>query len=83
MLIVNIYLLNKDIIFLMNYIIDVLNVTLLNINILRQIARRRRRRMLQPEKEASRKYVISFDNNYLLRGIMKSLDEKGFLPIKD
>lgn len=49
----------------------------------RQISRLKSRKMLQPEKEGSRKYVIRFDNNYLLRGIMKSLDEKGFLPIKD
>lgn len=49
----------------------------------RQIARLKKRKMLQPEKEGSRKYVIRFDNNYLLRGIIKSLDEKGFLPIKD
>ena len=49
----------------------------------RQIARLKSRKMLRPEREGSRKYVIRFDNNYLLRGIMKSLDEKGFLPIKD
>ena len=49
----------------------------------RQIARLKNRKMLQPEREGSRKYLIRFDNNYLLRGIMKSLDEKGFLPIKD
>lgn len=49
----------------------------------RQIARLKNKKMLQPEKEGSRKYVIRFDNNYLLRGIIKSLDEKGFLPIKD
>lgn len=49
----------------------------------RQIARLRKRKMLQPEKEGARKYVVRFDNNYLLRGIIKSLDEKGFLPIKD
>lgn len=49
----------------------------------RQIGRLKKRKMLQPEKEGSRKYVIRFDNNYLLRGIIKSLDEKGFLPIKD
>ncbi|MDP2853578.1 MAG: Fic family protein [Smithellaceae bacterium] len=49
----------------------------------RQIARLKKKKMLQPEKEGSRKYVIRFDNNYLLRGIIKSLDEKGFLPIKD
>jgi Fic family protein len=49
----------------------------------RQIARLKNRKMLQPDRVGSRKYVIRFDNNYLLRGIMKSLDEKGFLPIKD
>jgi hypothetical protein len=26
---------------------------------------------------------LRFDNNYLLRGIIKMLDEKGFLPIRD
>lgn len=49
----------------------------------RQIARLKKRKMLQPEKEGSRKYVIRFDNNYLLRGIIKCLGEKGFLPVKD
>ena len=49
----------------------------------RQIARLKNRKMLQPESENSRKYVIRFDNNFLLRGIMKSLDEKGFLPIRN
>lgn len=49
----------------------------------RQIARLRDRKMLQPEKEGSRKYIIRFDNNYLLRGIIKFLGEKGFLPVKD
>ena len=49
----------------------------------RQISRLKEKKMLQPERENSRKYVIRFDNNFLLRGIIKSLDEKGFLPIKD
>ncbi len=49
----------------------------------RQIARLKKKKMLQPEKEGARKYVIRFDNNYLLRGIIKTLDEKGFLPVKD
>ena len=39
--------------------------------------------MLEPEKEGARKYMISFNNNFLLRGIITSLGEKGFLPIKD
>lgn len=33
--------------------------------------------------EKSRKYVVRFDNNFLLRSVMKMLDEKGFLPIQD
>lgn len=28
-----------------------------------------------------RKYVLSFDNNYLIRSIIKALGEKGFLSI--
>jgi Fic family protein len=34
-------------------------------------------------KQKVRTYSISFDNNYLIRGIMKSLDDNDFLPIKD
>jgi len=41
------------------------------------------KKMLVPITEGSRKYTIRFDNNYLLRGIINSLDEKGFLPVKD
>jgi len=39
--------------------------------------------MLQPESPKARKYVIKFGNNVLLRGIIKFLGEKGFLPVKD
>lgn len=49
----------------------------------RQIKRLIDKKMLQPEKDKTRKYVIRFDNNYLLRGIIKTLGEKGFLPIKE
>jgi hypothetical protein len=49
----------------------------------RQIRKLIDKKMLVPEKEGARKYVIRFDNNYLLRGIIKSLGEKGFLPIQD
>ena len=49
----------------------------------RQIRKLIDKKMLIPEKEGGRKYVIRFDNNYLLRGIIKSLGEKGFLPIRD
>lgn len=49
----------------------------------RQIKRLIEKRMLIPENVGVRKYIIRFDNNFLLRGIMKALDEKGFLPIRD
>ncbi len=49
----------------------------------RQIRRLVDKKMLIPEKEGKRKYVIRFDNNYLLRGVINVLGEKGFLPIQD
>ncbi len=49
----------------------------------RQIRKLVDKKMLVPEKEGKRKYVIRFDNNYLLRGIIHSLGEKGFLPVNN
>ncbi|HBL74521.1 MAG: cell filamentation protein Fic [Bacteroidetes bacterium GWF2_42_66] len=49
----------------------------------RQIRKLIDKKMLIPEKEGARKYVIRFDNNYLLRGIIKALGEKGFLPVHE
>jgi Fic family protein len=49
----------------------------------RQIRKLIEKKMLMPESEGKRKYVLRFDNNYLLRGVIKILDEKGFLPVKD
>lgn len=49
----------------------------------RNIARLKDKKMLMPVEEGTRKYVIRFDNNFLLRGIIKLLGDKGFLPIKD
>jgi Fic family protein len=54
-----------------------------NAIISRQIKKLIDKKMLIPEKEGARKYIIRFDNNFLLRGIIKSLGEKGFLPIKE
>jgi len=54
-----------------------------NAIISRQIKKLIEKKMLEPEKEGARKYMISFNNNFLLRGIITSLGEKGFLPIKD
>ncbi len=49
----------------------------------RQIRKLIDKKMLIPENERARKYVIRFDNNFLLRGIIHALGEKGFLPVKD
>ncbi len=49
----------------------------------RQIKKLIDKKMLIPETKSIRKYVLRFDNNYLLRSVIKMLDEKGFLPIKD
>jgi Fic family protein len=49
----------------------------------RQIRKLIDKKMLVPEKEGTRKYVLRFDNNYLLRSVIKSLGEKGFLPVRD
>jgi len=49
----------------------------------RQIRRLIDKKMLIPIREGKRTYVLRFDNNYLLRGVINSLGEKGFLPIRD
>lgn len=49
----------------------------------RQIRRLIDKKMLIPIREGKRTYVLRFDNNYLLRGVINSLGEKGFLPIHD
>ena len=37
--------------------------------------------MLMPEKGSSRKYVLRFENSYLLRGVIEMLDKNNFLPV--
>jgi Fic family protein len=49
----------------------------------RNIGRLRNKKMLMPIEEGTRKYVIRFDNNFLLRVIIKLLGNKDFLPIKE
>jgi len=39
--------------------------------------------MIIPEQSNSRKYIIRFDNNYLLRSIIETLGKNGFLPLYD
>jgi Fic family protein len=48
----------------------------------RQIRRLREMRMLIPVRENSRKYILKFDNNFLLRGIMHAMDQEGLLPVR-
>lgn len=47
----------------------------------RYIGKLRDKEMLKPITEGARKYIIRFDNNFLLRGIIQQLGVKGFLPI--
>jgi Fic family protein len=54
-----------------------------NAEVSRQIKRLIEKKMISPEKDGTRKYVIRFDNSYLLRSIIKSLGDKGFLPVRD
>jgi Fic family protein len=49
----------------------------------RQIRRLLDKKMLIAEKEGARKYVLRFDNSYLLRSIITVLGAKGFLPLRD
>jgi len=49
----------------------------------RQIKKLIDQKMLIQEKEGGRKYVLRFDNSYLLRSIIQLLGNKGFLPVWD
>jgi len=51
--------------------------------ITRTINRLKDRNLLIADGENVRKYVVRFDNNFLLRSVMRILDEKGFLPLQD
>lgn len=48
----------------------------------RMIRKLKDKKMLQAREKGSRKYVLRFDNNYLLRGIIDMLDKEKFLPIQ-
>jgi len=54
-----------------------------NAEVSRQIKRLIDKKMISPEKDGTRKYILRFDNSYLLRSIIKSLGDKGFLPVLD
>ncbi len=55
----------------------------LSAEISRNIRNLREKKLLTPEKDNTRKYTISFENKNYLKGIIKALDENGFLPIKN
>ena len=44
------------------------------------IGKLKEKKMLSPIQENGRTYCICFQNNYLLRGFIKALGDKGFLP---
>ncbi len=41
------------------------------------------KKMLIPEEEGARRYILMFQNNHLLRGVIHLLDIEGFLPVND
>lgn len=49
----------------------------------KQIKKLTEKKMLRPEEKGKRKYLLSFDNSYLLRIIIKILGNKSFLPIRE
>ncbi len=49
----------------------------------KQIKKLTEKKMLRPEEPGKRKYVLSFDNSYLLRIVIKILAVKKFLPIHE
>jgi Fic family protein len=49
----------------------------------RMIRKLRENKMLEPEPDNSRKYHISVTNNFLIRGVIKKLEEKGFIPLQE
>jgi len=49
----------------------------------RVISKMKKSRLIIPIIPNGRKYVISFSNNFLLRGIVDSLAREGFIPLKE
>ena len=52
-------------------------------DISRLIRQLKSKKMIISIPKQSRKYTLSFDNNYLLRGVITALDKEGFLPVQD
>jgi len=43
----------------------------------------KQKKMIMSKEEKGRKYILRFDNNFLLRGVINALGENNFLPIND
>jgi Fic family protein len=51
-------------------------------SISRYIKKLREKSMLVSELDNTRRYHINFTNNFLIRGVIRSLEEQGFIPMK-
>ena len=51
-------------------------------SISRYIRTLKEKKMLISEQDSARKYHISFTNNFLIRSVIKKLEEEGFIPMK-
>lgn len=49
-------------------------------HISRFIGRMKEKKMIIPESKNGRKYLINFEDNYLIRGVVEMLGKNGFLP---
>ncbi|NLG06653.1 MAG: Fic family protein [Candidatus Pacebacteria bacterium] len=49
----------------------------------RYIGRMKNSHLISPTTKNARKYLIDFQNNYLIRGVIKMLDNNNFLPLKN
>ncbi len=49
----------------------------------RQLKRLKDAKMLVPIEKGGRKYVLKFQDNFLLRGVIQALDKEGFLPVSE
>lgn len=51
-------------------------------HISRLLNRMKKKKMIMSDKKKGRKYLLYFENNYLLRSVIKMLDINGFLPLQ-
>lgn len=51
-------------------------------SISRYIRSLKEKKMLVSERDSARKYHINFTNNFLIRSMIKKLEEEGFIPMK-